>query len=190
MFPSKAVKVWRESSDHERMLLVQDFFTAAPGFGPVETFASQGQPRPHGDRYAGFGLPSDPVYAVWAERIHDGQSRRERPLPTVEVAAPWGPEAVERRKQQVSETLCCPHCGSDLKRWAVPQTPFTEWDSEHMYVCFDDDCPFYLRGWGALYRQGNFGFSHRFMYDPDRRVCTSVPVHGPTALRDGIVVEE
>jgi hypothetical protein len=57
-------------------------------------------------------------------------------------------------------------------------------------MVFDDTCPFYLRGWGALHRQGNFGFSHRFMYDPDRQVCTSVPVHGPTALRDGIVDED
>lgn len=190
MFPDKAVKVWRESSDQERMLLVQDFFAAEPEFGQVRTFASQGQPRPEGDRYGGSGLPSDPVYAVWAERGHRVESRRERPFPTVEVPAPWGPEEVARRGRHVSETHCCPHCGSALLKWAVPQTPFTEWDTEHMRVCFNDNCPFYRRGWGALYRQGNFGFSHRFMYDPDRQVCTSVPVHGPAALRDGIVEEE
>jgi len=189
MFPSKAVKVWRVASDPERMLLVQDFFVGAPGFGPSRTFASQGQPRPDGDPYAGLGLPSDPVYAVWAERRGGSTSRPERPQPAVKVPAPWGPAEVSRRKQLLADTLGCPHCGSRLRRWAVPQTPFTEWDAEHMYVCFDDRCPFYLRGWSAMHRQGNFGISHRFMYDPDRQVCTSVPVPSATALKDGIVDE-
>jgi hypothetical protein len=183
------VKIWRESSDQERMLLVQDFFAAAHEFGPTRTFASLGQPRPDDDRYAGFGLPSDPVYAVWAERSGAPASRRERPRPTVTVPGPWGPDEVARRKQSVGETLACPHCGSTLRRWAVPQTPFTEWDTEHMYICFDDGCPFYLRGWNAMFRQGNFGISHRFMYDPDRCACSSVPVPSPNALRDGIVDE-
>jgi SAM-dependent methyltransferase len=190
MFTSKAVKVWRESSNHERMLLIQDYFAAVPEFGPTRTFASQGQPRPENDHYAGVGLPSDPVFAVWAERRGGPASRPERPLPAVTVSAPWGSDEVVRRKKLVAETRACPRCGSRLRRWSVPQTPFTEWDTEYMFVCFDDTCPFYLRGWGALHRQGNFGFSHRFMYDPDRHVCTSVPVHGPTALRDGIVDED
>jgi SAM-dependent methyltransferase len=187
MFPEKAVKLWRESSDRERMLLVQDFFDSVSEFGARRSFAVQGQPRPSGDRYARAGLPSDPVYAVWAERSGGPASRPERPTPTIDVPAPWGPDEVVRRKDRVSETRACPHCGSRLSRWAVPQTPFTEWDTEHMYVCFDDGCPYYRRGWGAMHRQGNPGFSHRFMFDPDRRVCTSVPVHSPWALRDGIV---
>jgi SAM-dependent methyltransferase len=187
MFPEKAVKVWRESSDRERMLLVQDFFDSVSGFGPRRTFAAQGQPRPSGDRFARAGLPSDPVYAVWAERHGAPASRPERPEPSIAVHAPWGADEVARRKLRVADTRACPYCGSKLCSWAVPQTPFTEWDAEHMHVCFDDSCPYYLRGWGTMHRQGNLGFSHRFMYDPDRQVCTSIPVHSPWALRDGIV---
>ena len=189
MFPEKAVKVWRESSDRERILLVQDFFDSVSEFGPARSFAVQGQPRPSDDRYARAGLPSDPVYAVWAERSGGPASRPERPTPTIEVPAPWDADEVGRRKHRVAETRTCPYCGSRLSRWAVPQTPFTEWDTEHMYVCFDDSCPYYLRGWLSMHRQGNMGFSHRFMFDPDRRVCTSIPVHGPHALRGGIVDE-
>ena len=190
MFPSKAVKVWRESSDHERMLLVQDYFAATSRFLPAQTFACQGQPRPDDDRYAHTGLPSDPIYAVWAERRGGSTLENARPEPTISVPAPWDSTEVERRKKTVHETSECPHCGSQLRRWAVPQTPFTEWDSEEMLVCFDDLCPFYRRGWGALHGQGNFGFSHRFMFDPDRNVCLSVPVPSARALRDGILDEE
>jgi hypothetical protein len=94
---------------------------------------------------------------------------------------------VERRKRTVAATHECPYCGTKLKRWAVPQTPFTEWDTEEMRVCFNDRCPYYLRGWEAMHGQGNFGFSHRFMLDPDRQVCTSVPVPSAKALREGII---
>ena len=76
-----------------------------------------------------------------------------------------------------------------MKKWAVPQTPFTEYDTEFMYVCFDDRCPFLVGGWDTLNRQGNHGFSCRFMYDPDRDVCLSVPVPSLRALRESIVEE-
>ena len=35
--------------------------------------------------------------------------------------------------------------------------------------------------------QVNLGFSHRFMYDPDRRRCGCVPVPGLGALKESIV---
>jgi hypothetical protein len=34
-----------------------------------------------------------------------------------------------------------------------PQTPFTEYDAEFMYVCFDDRCPFLVHGWDTMSRQ-------------------------------------
>jgi hypothetical protein len=75
MFPEKAVKVWRESSDRERVLLVQDFFAAAPEFGPSRCFGSQGQPRPKGDRYSALGIPSDPVCT--SVPVHSSQALRD-----------------------------------------------------------------------------------------------------------------
>ena len=67
-FPEKVVKIWHESSDQERILIVEDYFQATDLYTESNLWISQGKPRPAGDKYGGLGLPSDPVYAIWAER--------------------------------------------------------------------------------------------------------------------------
>ncbi len=69
MFPQKAVKVWTQSSETERVGLVRRFFLDSGLFEQPEVFASRGKPRPADDKYAYLGIPSDPVYAVYAERV-------------------------------------------------------------------------------------------------------------------------
>ncbi len=186
MFPEKAVAVWKRSSEAERVLVVEDYFAAAGCFGPTGVFVSQGRPRPEGDRYSHLGLPSDPVYAVWAERSGGPERPTPRRVSALEVEAPWDRAEVERRQVDVGSTHRCPHCGDRLCRWAVPQTPFTEWDQAYFEVCFNDRCPLLQRGFDAMNRQGNRGFSHRFMYDPGRGACSTIPVPTLKALRDGI----
>jgi SAM-dependent methyltransferase len=187
-FPQKVVRIWRASSEAERILLVEDYFRAAGCFTEPRTWISQGKPRPYHDKYAELGIPSDPVYAVFAEREGGTPDRpmRTPPDPTPE---PWDPEQLARHRNAIGRTLTCPYCASRLKKWEVPQTPFTEYDSEFMYVCFDDQCPFLVRGWDTMSSQGNHGFSCRFMYDPARDVCLSVPVPSLRALRESIVEE-
>ena len=187
-FPEKVVAIWRESSEDERVRLVERYFELGGGFTTPRAVVSKGKPRPDDDRYAHMGLPSDPVYAVFAER-EGGAPDRPRRLPPELAVETRDPEQLAHRRKTVGKTLTCPHCGSRLKKWEVPQTPFTEYDTEFMYVCFDDRCPFLVGGWDALSRQGNHGFSCRFMYDPDRDVCLSVPVPSLRALRESIVEE-
>ena len=187
-FPEKVVKIWRDSSEAERILLVEDYFQAASCFTKPRTWVSQGKPRPPSDKYAGLGIPSDPVYAVFAER-EGGMKDRPVRTPPDPALEPWDPDQLARRRKTIGRTLTCPYCDSRLKKWAVPQTPFTEYDTEFMYVCFDDHCPFLVGGWDTMSSQGNHGFSCRFMYDPDRDVCLSVPVPSLRALRESIVDE-
>ena len=68
MFPKKAVKIWKESSEEERVVLVEGFFQEARAFGETTVVVSRGKPRPTEDKYAFLGIPSDPVYAVYARR--------------------------------------------------------------------------------------------------------------------------
>ncbi len=188
-FPPKVVKIWREADEDQRLELVTDYFRRAEGYLPPRTFVSQGKPRPADDRYAELGVPSDPVYAVFADCPGPGrEATRELPHELQPRAAFTGADPVAR-KRWVAANLRCPHCGSDLEKWAVPQTPFTQWSSTFQYICFNDTCPHYERGWRAFARQGNAG-SYRFMYDPDSRTCHSMPVPTPTAFRDSIVARE
>jgi SAM-dependent methyltransferase len=187
-FPQKVVKIWRDSSEAERILLVEDYFRAAGCFTAPRTWISQGKPRPRGDRYADRGIPSDPVYAVFAEREGGTPDRPDRTPPDLDLT-PFDSDRLAQRRKTIGRTLTCPYCDSPLRKWAVPQTPFTEYDAEFMYVCFDDRCPFLVRGWDTMSRQGNRGLSCRFSYDPDRDACLSLPVPSLGALRESIVEE-
>jgi SAM-dependent methyltransferase len=53
-FPTKAVAVWLESTDHQHLMLVRSYFEAAGGWSDVK--AEDRSPGGHGD----------PLYAVWA----------------------------------------------------------------------------------------------------------------------------
>ena len=97
-------------------------------------------------------------------------------------------EEIERRKKEIKDTLCCPHCGQRLSKWAVPQNLFTSWTNDFMYICFNDECNYLLRGFEAAARVGNAG-SYRLMYDPELDCCQPVPVLNKQALRESIVDE-
>jgi SAM-dependent methyltransferase len=187
LFPEKAVRIWRQASETERILIVEDYFQATPGFLESQLWIVQGRPRPEGDRYGRYGVPSDPIYAVWAEKQGGAAGRPERIPPPAAESGPQEADLVAKRKETVGRTLRCPYCDEPLSKWAVPQTPFTQWDTEYFWICFNDACPFLVQGWDVMNAQGNRGFSHRFRYDSAREACGAMPVPSRGALRDGIV---
>jgi SAM-dependent methyltransferase len=187
MFEKKAVKIWRESGEEERVLLVEDFFNCTDAFEPSRVFAVRGRPRPTDDKYAGFGLPSDPVYAVYADKTGRPDKVRPRPTSSENFGQRMVKNELRSRMAAVKTTLECPYCGTRLSKWQVPYDPFIEWQSDYMYICFNDFCPYFVRGWSVMYRDGTRGLSYRFMYDRDRDSCLSVPVPSRRALKDGII---
>ena len=183
-FPQKVVNIWRESDEEERLRLVRSFFERSGVFHAINVFVSKDLPRPEDDRYAALGIPSDPVYAVYADK--PGAPARQRPAPSAPQRQARAKAAGKRRlPDQPADSSRCPHCGEKLDKWEVPQTPFTEWPSEFQYVCFNDDCPYFLRGWETMTRQGNPG-SYRFMYDPTTKASYSIPVLDKNSLKAGI----
>ncbi len=69
MFPPKAVKVWKNSSETQRIDLVKQYFSAAELFYIDGVFESKGLPRPADDKYYSLGIPSDPIYAVYGKVV-------------------------------------------------------------------------------------------------------------------------
>lgn len=187
MFPEKAVRVWRESSEDERVLLVEDFFKEASLFEKASVFVSKGKPRPENDKYSHRGIPSDPIYAVYADK-KGGNPCKARPVVTKAYGTLLEGEELERRKRAIKKTLCCPYCGEKLRKWAVPDNAFAcTWDNDYMYICFNDACPYYVRGWDVMHKEGTCGASYRLMYNPEKDRCLPVPVPTPKALKEGII---
>lgn len=69
MFPPKAVKIWKTTTEADRVDLVKKFFSAAEHFYFDGVFESKGKPRPTDDKYYSLGIPSDPIYAVWGKVV-------------------------------------------------------------------------------------------------------------------------
>jgi SAM-dependent methyltransferase len=63
-FPEKAIRIWENLHDFERMGLVTEYFLESGCYKEISTISSRGYPRPHTDDYFPRLMLSDPLYAV------------------------------------------------------------------------------------------------------------------------------
>jgi SAM-dependent methyltransferase/FKBP-type peptidyl-prolyl cis-trans isomerase 2 len=68
-FPTKAIKIWKELHEFERMGMVLEYFLRSGGFKNLQTYSIRGLPRPHDDKYYPDLWYSDPIYAVWGQKV-------------------------------------------------------------------------------------------------------------------------
>ena len=85
----------------------------------------------------------------------------------------------------VNQPPNCPHCGRKMKKWRVPLA--STWPHEFFYVCFNDDCPYYVQGWERLWEQQATRASYRCRLDPDTGKFSPLPVWSDNALKDDII---
>jgi SAM-dependent methyltransferase len=67
-FPAKAIRLWGELHEFERMGFISELLIANADFKQLNTLSARGLPRPQDDQYADTLLLSDPLYAIWATR--------------------------------------------------------------------------------------------------------------------------
>ncbi len=183
-FAPKAVTIWTQLTESERLELLRIYFADAGGFTQPDTFIVMGRPRPHGDKYESTGVPSDPVYAVYAEKGDPASHADRRHAPPVESEHPDHDE-IERRKAEFVHTGKCPYCGEPMHLWAVTENPMTTWNHD-FYVCINDECPYVVRGWRVMYEQGNPGLSYRLCFDPVSKTFSSLSVPSLSAIKSQI----
>ena len=79
----------------------------------------------------------------------------------------------------------CPHCGSRFKKWHVPEE--ATWSEEFFFVCFNEDCPYYERGWVWMKQQYNQRASYRHAVNSATGASSPLPVWSDSAAREMIV---
>ncbi len=85
----------------------------------------------------------------------------------------------------MADDLKCPHCQSTLLAWRAPAE--SSWGPQVQFVCFSDECPYYVAGWDWMMEKFNVRASYRHRYDPEAKAGGPLPVWAPDAHRNAIV---
>ncbi|MEO5339526.1 MAG: hypothetical protein H7837_03260 [Magnetococcus sp. MYC-9] len=84
---------------------------------------------------------------------------------------------------------CC-HCGQPMRRWRASQNDFGDglgFCVDELLVCFNDECPMYVKGWNSLFQNFRRVGSVRHYYDPQDGTQGVLPVAHRDALRGDII---
>jgi Ogr/Delta-like zinc finger len=87
-----------------------------------------------------------------------------------------------------SRSPSCPHCATPMARWRPPEA--STWGGSYQFVCFNDRCDYFLRGWTWMREQYNVCASYRHRFDPLTGEQGPLPVWSPDALRHDIIPDE
>jgi hypothetical protein len=88
--------------------------------------------------------------------------------------------------EQKDKTIC-PHCGVQMLKWRPPMD--SSWGDKPQYVCFNDECGYYVRGWAHMEKNFNQKASYRHRYDPYLDETGPLPTWSAMAHRDRIVTD-
>ena len=82
----------------------------------------------------------------------------------------------------------CMHCGGKMSKWKTPSD--STWNTEFQYVCFNDECPYFVRGWDWMMQNNKARASYRHRCNPVTGKTGPLPVWSNDALKEGIIEDE
>ena len=59
----------------------------------------------------------------------------------------------------------CPHCDGSMSKWVPPEDSTWAHDGFH-WVCFNNECPYYVKGWEWMEESQGIKISYRHRLNP------------------------
>ncbi|MGD9950679.1 MAG: zinc ribbon domain-containing protein [Desulfobulbus sp.] len=84
----------------------------------------------------------------------------------------------------------CPHCSGDLVLCHSPAVHVGDglgWGSEYLFICLNDSCPLFVKGWDYIANQYGHVGSYRYMEIPNSKESYNMMVAGKAAFTGSIV---
>jgi len=82
----------------------------------------------------------------------------------------------------------CPHCNQEMKKWRPPAD--STWGDAPHWVCFNDECPYFVRGWDHMKKTQDVTASYRHRMNPQTGEKGPLPCWSKEAHRDRILEDE
>ncbi len=79
----------------------------------------------------------------------------------------------------------CPYCGETLQPFELPDN--TGWQTGFQLACFNDECPYFQRGWIHMEEHYAVKASYRYRVDPQTGNPSPLAVWSTDALKDRIL---
>ena len=106
--------------------------------------------------------------------------------------------AIETKEEVLKRILSgerpkCPHCGMEMSIWAVPQVTFADglgWGVPYLFVCFNNHCPLYEKGWEQIKAHYGHHASYRCILYPETSQFETMLVFSPSGGTGQIIDEE
>jgi hypothetical protein len=89
---------------------------------------------------------------------------------------------------ETNKKTTCPHCGARLLKWLPPAE--SSWGANVQFACFNDECPYYVRGWDHMMEKYEVKASYRYRFDPETGETGPLRVWSSAAIRERIVPTE
>ncbi len=84
-----------------------------------------------------------------------------------------------------SEVQVCSHCGENMKKWQPPAN--STWKASYLWVCFNDECPYFVRGWDHMMKTQEVKASYRQSVNPETGGTAPLPCWSYDAHKDRIL---
>ncbi len=90
----------------------------------------------------------------------------------------------------IEEERFCPHCSGHLTLCHAPPVHVGDglgWGSEFLFICLNDICPLFVKGWDYIEKQYGHVGSYRYMEIPNSKETYTMMVVGKEAFTGNVV---